>query len=508
METKYTNDSRHLLSKLKTAKRCYFIYSENLNAESDGIAYNEILFLRSILLHPIALGIAHLAFFSSMIHNPRSPQHHGRENVKFGNIHPQLFLVHVIAFILHFLRIFISTLILVLEILLWLPRVILGTIFTPFGFKISVGQIYALPCSFWDRLLGRIGLSVYKTVLVRSNPSCSMSGSSEKAVPRNIFGGFWSMQAYKHKSFIEANYNAMCHRLKQRGGRKPEIIFLFGQHVLISNWSPITIDALMELLFDIFNRKQVLRCSWEVLDVHALYWTRTVIIFEDEWNKTIFEELLKDEENIAEIFPEVQKVTNDNVSEVGNGTVFLWRHLKTFSNIRELEDLFYSPLGFNKYHHMEAYENMIKVHRPDRRWNAHLLALVSSFLLLCFFQYQSSASSETEFSFFSLDTLSVDVIGLLIANYVFISAFAAEALTGKVEDIVDARNERYGLIVSKALNGGFVRGFHVVDEKGESYDWMFYENEDRQRASAIHQTSTDEVQLMNVIFNIEGDGAL
>lgn len=54
MEEKYTNDSRLLLKKMSLAQRCYFMYSENLVMQSDGIAYGEILFLFLFFYIPLS----------------------------------------------------------------------------------------------------------------------------------------------------------------------------------------------------------------------------------------------------------------------------------------------------------------------------------------------------------------------------------------------------------------------------------------------------------------------
>lgn len=113
------------------------------------------------------------------------------------------------------------------------------------------------------------------------------------------------------------------------------------------------------------------------------------------------------------------------------------------------------------------------------------------FSSVVFFRNHSSFSSYSGSPIF-LHFESVDVYGLVLASHVFRIAFAAEALIGTAEDIAEARSEQYSIIVTKVINSGFVRGFHDIDEHEESCNWMLYENEDQDRASAMNQTSEEE----------------
>lgn len=73
--------------------------------------------------------------------------------MNYGMFNSFYYDTQIIALILHMLRISIYIAILISEILLCVPRVILGTLLTPIGFKIGVGQLYALPCAFRDGFL-------------------------------------------------------------------------------------------------------------------------------------------------------------------------------------------------------------------------------------------------------------------------------------------------------------------------------------------------------------------
>lgn len=500
-DKEYTKDSRLLLSNLKTAVRCYFMYSANAVAESDGIAYNELLFLRIICLYPIITSIAYLVLFSSMT----SGEEEKETNTTVKLIH---FATKVVSIVLHGLRITISTIILILEILLWLPRFILGTLLTPIGFLTSAGQIYALPCDVWDYLLNGMGVSFYKTVFVPcrfkdkddSSPDSHSSTGNGKCI-----GIFSLMKIYEHTRDEDAIYNTIYYRLKQRTGRNPEIILLLAKKVIVSNWSPITLSTLVDFISSSLKKEQLPHCSWKILDLHSLFWTRMFLVFQDEY-RAEFTSLESGTKRIDEIFPQLKKdIEEEGKDKVGPKFKAL-DNLGTVSKSCELENLLYSPLGWNKYHRMEAYENKVKVRRFDRRCSAHLLALAASIILLSFFFNRSRTSSDNASSSKSLESLSVDVYALVLAVYVFVSTFAGEAIFGMVEDIAEAKSERYGLIVNRAINSGFVRGFHVMDYNGKNGKWMVHKNEELKDASVIHQVSIHEAKLMNsVIQKTEGD---
>lgn len=151
-------------------------------------------------------------------------------------------------------------------------------------------------------------------------------------------------------------------------------------------------------------------------------------------------------------------------------------YVGTIADLPDLEEYYNSPLGWNKYHHMQAAGNQIMVTRYDRRVLTHAIATMSS--LSYYVQFRDSSEGWLG--------LSVDLYGLVLANYALITGYAAEILIGKVNDVVDAKSDRYGVIVTKAIDRGYVRGFHVPH--GE---WLRYKNGDSDFPK--HEVSATEV---------------
>ena len=131
------------------------------------------------------------------------------------------------------------------------------------------------------------------------------------------------------------------------------------------------------------------------------------------------------------------------------------------STIYELEQYYISTLGWNKFHMKKKEGNKIIISRPDRRVASHLLALLSSFSLYTLYADPSKGSFG----------LSVDLQALIIANCTFITAYAGEILVGPYSEVVDAKSERYGIIVTRAIDQGYFRGFHLPNG-----DWLMYKN--------------------------------
>lgn len=135
--------------------------------------------------------------------------------------------------------------------------------------------------------------------------------------------------------------------------------------------------------------------------------------------------------------------------------------LGLISELFELDEWYNSPLGWNKYHLMRAEGTRIRIVRRDRRALSHLIATISSLLL--YLQFRDSSQGWLG--------LSIELYGLIIANYALVTGYAAEILIGKVSELVNAKSDRYGVIATRAIDRGYVRGFHVPNG-----DWLRYKN--------------------------------
>lgn len=154
-------------------------------------------------------------------------------------------------------------------------------------------------------------------------------------------------------------------------------------------------------------------------------------------------------------------------------------HLDVLNTLEDLDNLYRSPLGWNKYHLMRAMDHQIKLVRYDRRLFGHLMAIISSIFI--YVQFRDGSVD-------NLLHISVDVYALIVANYALLTAYAAEVLTGPVTDVTEVKSERYGVIATRAIDRGYVRGFHVPN--GE---WLRYEN--GLETLPIHVVRRSEVNL-------------
>ena len=159
------------------------------------------------------------------------------------------------------------------------------------------------------------------------------------------------------------------------------------------------------------------------------------------------------------------------------------------STLHELEEYYNSPLGWNKYHRMRKEGNKIRVPRPDRRIASHFLAFISSLFL--YFWYKDSSRGRLG--------LFIDLHALIVANYVFITAYAGKILLGAYSEVVDAKSDRYGIIVTRAIDQGYVRGFHVPNG-----NWLIYKN--GKKDSEVHEITKTEINATcNSIVKEEGN---
>lgn len=456
------------------------MYVGNIAVEGDGLAYTEILVLRALILSPII----YVIFGANLMLNYNEMPRNSR-----------LIFASAVGLCFNVLRIVASLIILLVELPVYLLRVILGAILTPIALLLTAGHVYALPCAAIHSLLQGSGSAVLRTVTV----------SDRRHIVRNCVtmnaGWLGPVTCFCTKDAVDASYLATTLILRQRGGGGPEAVWIRGKKVYVAMWPAISISALLK------THNQV---SWKLMDPTTFQWRHIVVTFKDSledmvpskaqcgivkhsslpmWtSNTITQNSLTQtadsrsdvqltikQQNLSGSVSSTESKTASKIQAVKilNDTMFnmycgRWAHKKsiehlgTMDRMEDLEELYNSPLGWNKYHKMRAAGNKIQVSRLDRRALVHIIAFASSMI----FYVQFRDAKEPGWL-----GASVDLYALTFANYAFITLYAAEILTGAVNDIVEAKSVRYGVICTRAIDRGFVRGFYVPGGH-----WLSYEN--------------------------------
>lgn len=493
-----TEDSRFLLHHLRNrGTKTFHMYSENLQIEGDGLPYFELVALRALLLYPLNRVILNVNMKLSLSYNGRV-------------------FFHAFGLFYNVIRVVASLTILLIEIPAFLLRLVLGYILYPVAIKLTAGHIYALPLAVIHSLISVPHKTSHCTVDVAMR-----SINSEKVNA----GWLGPVTCFEAKNFQDASYIAAIYMLQQRGGGGPEVVCIRDNRVFVSMWRPLSISALFS------TSDQV---SWKLMDPVTYITRHVVVTFKKGLQESVRPSSSSNgtrntppqnnatpqqnahasrnlsQSNVAAsqyvVVPVEQ--TSDSVTVVRpasaqyppeQSTMLLGRHssspdsrtpsqrlndnealrsidgkrlkaffsnqhLGTMDKLEELEELYNSPRGWNKYHKMRAVGTNVQVTRNDRRALGHLMALVWS--LLIYWQFRDPK----EPGWFGS---SVDLYALVLANYAFITTYAAELLTGPVNDVTDAKSGRYGVICTRAIDSGFVRGFHVPGGH-----WLNYKNGD------------------------------
>ncbi|KAI0561906.1 hypothetical protein FGB62_69g117 [Gracilaria domingensis] len=463
-----TFDSRYLHRNSRGGEFfLYNMYSRNIRAEGDGIGYNELNLLRAILLEPVL----YVVMRSNLL-----------LHFNFGLMNGYVILGHGLGLIFNLFRLVISVSILIFEAIAWPVRIIVGIALAPIAMLLSAGHVYALPCKVIHELLFDTGFIHVRRITVSQFPV-----SRKRVLNAGVLG---PVQVYEASSGKQASYIASYLQIQQRCGNGPESIWIHGRHVLVSDWRQISLSGIL----------QRGKFSWDLLDLRTWHWRRTIFQFGDKGILTRSSPHRAHLENgscvdspessatecdvgnsmadagvnsITDFRDETRFMTtrseglNQQQILTGIQTASLRKNvlsdetLDPLSTLSEVEEFYTSPLGWNKYHWMQATGNQVRVLRRDRRVLAHITALVSCLFL--YFQFREESTG-----WFGI---SVELQALLVANYALVVVYAAEIVVGKTVDIVDAKSERYGTIVTRAIDSGFVRGFHVPNGH-----WLGYKN--------------------------------
>ena len=486
-----TDDSRfHADCHMSGTRQFYCMYSGNVVVEFDGLAYSELNILRALILQPFVKGAVYYSSLMAYIVELR------REETPQPGPMTSRFPFSVtlcMAFIIFFniLRIVCTTCCLLLELCAWPVRMVLGALLSPITTSFSAGYLFARRYEAFIRP----GCTT-RRIRVRNSVYCRV-----RSVPASFLGKVVWFETINHS---HASYIASVLKLQQRCGTGPECILLDGTNVFVSWWRPWTITS--------FVRGS--DTEWNLWDVCGMAWRR--IIFEmDHDEESNLRKLSNDVEGSDVGFKKTpikfspavvcgQKLSaslptstsptpySSEWSRVRGSPAFSTsdESCGEISTLYELEEYYNSPLGWNKYHRMTKEGNKIRVSRPDRRIMSHLLALLSSLSLYLWYK----DSSKGRFGLF------IDLHALIVANYAFITAYAGEILVGKYSEVVDAKSERYGIIVTRAIDQGYVRGFHVPNG-----NWLIYKN--GEKGSEVHKITKTEVNATcNSVVKDEGIG--
>ena len=465
-----TEDSRFHPQDHRSAQHIFFkMYSRNIASEADGMAYSELNILRSLFLEPLIV----LAVSCSSVIGYGSVKEHLRP--KWVTLMAFIWL----TMLSHLLRIVSNILILLIELTVWPIRVFLGVLLSPYTERLSAGYLYALGYETFVQsgcTTRRIKVNNLVPCRIRTVPACC----------------FGKVLWFQTENYCDAFRIVSLLKLQQRCGTGPECILLDGMNVFVSWWRPWNITRLV-------RRNET---AWNLYDVYGMKWRRMVfemthdgqsdtdmtsnnidqpfdgfsekpIKFLSKYNKSdVTIGKTEGSQGVPPILPIFSYLGYPGTFRFNNSDVTCGE----ISTIYELEQYYNSPLGWNKYHKMKKEGNKIRVLRSDRRAMSHLLALFSSLSLYIWYK----DSSQGRFGLF------IDLQALIVANYAFITAYAGEILLGAYSEVVDAKSDRYGIIVTRAIDQGFVRGFYVPNG-----DWLIYTNGAEGRE--VHEITKTEV---------------
>lgn len=575
----HTSDSR-FFTHFQTGGeyRFYCKYAGNLTVEGDGLGYLDLNVLRLFVNRMCSLQI--LLANRLLETNPDTWTY-------------SVYLAHTTASTFNGLRVLLSLVILVLEIVVLPVRFVVGIVFNSILTTLSLGHMYALPMEL-SFSLSRVYqhtwliyfLPIHNPLVLRTVKVAPLRDPHARITIRNagLHGPVWCcrMSNAHNASMLAAQF-----KIRQRAGDGPEAILVTGAYVYISRWVPLSASSIFpdlmrhlspnDLPRSIFRNSALQEdrniASWKMLDTTTHEWRMTLIEFEDKWTERVrdapprrfptLEEMrvgVRTHYSLyinAAVDPNPARVMDSNphsvnipvdagnespgqvqqqgqpqdqpvhtapspshptfssshipsgahpsnqalqnqslqvpaVEEAAENTTTVAaavqfettlssvrsreqrvhlcgvrsylvsdEHLGTVSTLQQLEEIYNSPLGWNKYSHMRARGDKIEVVRNDRRVLGHILAILSSIILYVQFRDRDEGWAGS----------SIDLNALIFTNYAFITAYAAQIITGPVLDVVEAKSDRYGIMVTRAIDRGFVRGFHV--RHGE---WLDYRN--------------------------------
>ena len=217
-----TEDSRFHAENNRSAQRLFFgMYSGNIAAEADGLGYSELNILRALFFELSIQGL--LVLLSNL------------EYSRKHNIHMSLLLRYLswwYEWSVGFWMIVFKIPILLVELVVWPIRFVLGIFLDGVSLIFSGGQLYELKGAFVAPFA-----CTTRRIKVRNLVPCRIT-----TIPIFCLGKvLW----FETSNQSDASYIVSVLKLQQRCGTGPEGILLDGTNVFVSWWRPWTLTSLV-----------------------------------------------------------------------------------------------------------------------------------------------------------------------------------------------------------------------------------------------------------------------